>query len=128
MKAQKVFQALSGYVQQLSGLVCPITGHKGPEAEYYCNHSFFNLSAKWGWVVKATPRRFIPRKDPVPIVQEAGWAAAPVWTDAENLAPTGIRSPDRPVRSESLYRLICPAHLLGPTQSPVQWVPGLSRG
>ena len=24
---------------------------------------------------------------------------------AENLAPTGIRSPDRPARSESLYRL-----------------------
>ena len=24
----------------------------------------------------------------------------------ENLAPTGIRSPDRPARSESLYRLI----------------------
>jgi hypothetical protein len=29
----------------------------------------------------------------------------PVWTGAENLAPTGIRSPDRPARSESLYRL-----------------------
>jgi hypothetical protein len=25
---------------------------------------------------------------------EAGWAAGPVWTDAENLAPTDIRSPD----------------------------------
>jgi hypothetical protein len=29
----------------------------------------------------------------------------PVWTGAENLAPTGIRSPDRPARSKSLYRL-----------------------
>ena len=27
---------------------------------------------------------------------------------AENLAPTGIRSPDRPARSESLYRLSYP--------------------
>jgi hypothetical protein len=44
-------------------------------------------------------------KDPVPIVQEAGWAPEPVWTGAENLAPTGIRSPDRPARSQSLYRL-----------------------
>ena len=26
-------------------------------------------------------------KDPVPIVQEAGWAPRSVWTDAENLAP-----------------------------------------
>jgi hypothetical protein len=43
---------------------------------------------------------FTPGKDPVPIVQEAGWAAGPVGTGAENLAPTGIRSPDRPARSE----------------------------
>jgi len=32
----------------------------------------------------------------------------PVWTGAENLVPTGIRSPDRPARSESLYRLSYP--------------------
>jgi len=30
---------------------------------------------------------FTPGKDPVPIVQEAGWAPGPVWTGAENLAP-----------------------------------------
>ena len=29
----------------------------------------------------------------------------PVWTGAENLAPIRIRSPDRSIRSESLYRL-----------------------
>jgi hypothetical protein len=33
------------------------------------------------------PSLFTPGKDPVPIVQEAGWAAGPVWTGAENLAP-----------------------------------------
>jgi len=38
-------------------------------------------------------------------VQEAGWAPGPVWTGAENLASTGIRSPDRPARNQSLYRL-----------------------
>jgi hypothetical protein len=54
-----------------------------------------------GWVVNATPRP----NDPVPIVQEAGWAPGPVWTGAKNVAPTGIRSPDHPARSESLYRL-----------------------
>jgi hypothetical protein len=59
-----------------------------------------------GWMVNATPRPLYPReRDPVPIVQEAGWAPGRVWTDAVNLAPTGIRSPDRPARSESLYRL-----------------------
>ena len=41
-------------------------------------------------------RSLLPGKDPVPIVQEAGWDPGPVWTGAENLAPpTGIRSPDR---------------------------------
>ena len=49
-----------------------------------------------------------PGEDPVPIVQEAGWAPWPVWTGAENFAPTGIRSPDRPARSQSLYRLHYP--------------------
>jgi hypothetical protein len=34
----------------------------------------------------------------------------PVWTGAENLAPIGIRSPDRPARSQSLYRLSYWAH------------------
>src|SRR5215510_10243366 len=42
-----------------------------------------------GW---SAPRsgRFTPGKDPVPIVQEAGWAPGPVWTCAKNRAPTGI--------------------------------------
>ena len=53
---------------------------------------------------------FAPGKEPVPIVQEAGWAPGPVWTGAENLAHTGIRSPDRPDRKQSLYRLTYPAH------------------
>jgi hypothetical protein len=56
------------------------------------------------------------RHDPAPLppertgthLQEAGWAPGPVWAGAENLASTGIRSPDRPARSESLYRLSYP--------------------
>jgi hypothetical protein len=38
-------------------------------------------------------------------------APGPVWTGADNLAPTGIRSPDLPARSESLYRLGYPGHI-----------------
>jgi hypothetical protein len=38
----------------------------------------------------ARPDRFTPGKDPVPIVQEAGWAPGLIWTCAKNLAPTGI--------------------------------------
>jgi hypothetical protein len=37
------------------------------------------------WVVSVTPvPLFTPRKDPVTIVQEAGWAPRPVWKSAEN--------------------------------------------
>jgi hypothetical protein len=39
-----------------------------------------------GWA----PAAFTPRKDPVPIVQEAGWAPEPVWIGAENLVPPGF--------------------------------------
>ena len=52
----------------------------------------------------------------VPIVQEAGWAPGLAWTGAENLAPTGIRYPDRPARSESLYRLSYPGPRIYPKQ------------
>ena len=53
-----------------------------------------------GWVVSTTPRPlYPPGKDPVPIVQEVGWAPGSVWTGAEKLVATGIRSPYPPARS-----------------------------
>jgi len=57
-----------------------------------------------------SPGLFIPWKDPVPIVQEVAWASGPVWAGAENLAPTGFGFPDRPARSDLLYRLPCAIH------------------
>ena len=54
------------------------------------------------------PAAFTPGKDPVPIVQEAGWAPGAVWISAGNLAPTRIRSPDLLARGESLYWLRYP--------------------
>jgi hypothetical protein len=41
-----------------------------------------------------------------------GWVPGPVWLRVENLVPTGIVSPDRPSRSQSLYRLSYPGPLL----------------
>ena len=79
----------------------------GAVVQLYC---LCNLGARWGEWSATRPGLFTTRKDPVFIAQEAGWAPRPVWTGAENLAPTGIRSPDRPVRSQSLYRLSYPAH------------------
>ena len=73
---------------------------------------FHDHGTRRGWEVSVIRRPLYPEKDPVPIVQEAGWAPGPVWTGAENLAPTGIRFPDRPALSQSLYRLRYPAHSL----------------
>ena len=48
-------------------------------------------STRRGSGVSVTPwPLFTPGKDPVPIVQEAGWAPGPVWTGAANLAPPGF--------------------------------------
>jgi len=44
-------------------------------------------------------------KEAVPILKETGRAPRPVWPDAQKLAPTGIRFPDRPCCIESLYGL-----------------------
>jgi hypothetical protein len=44
-----------------------------------------------GWGVSVTHRPHSTHgKDPVPIVQEAGWTPGPVWTGAENLALPGL--------------------------------------
>jgi hypothetical protein len=69
------------YVPFKKGKVLPRTGHEGPEGEYRYSSTLSLTSAldRGGW---STPRpgRFTPGNDPVPIVQEAGWAPGPVWT------------------------------------------------
>jgi hypothetical protein len=64
------------------------------------------------WVVNITPRPLYPRE----IAGThfiGGWVSPQaVWADAKNLAPTGIRSPDRPGHRESLYRLRNPDPIL----------------
>ena len=37
------------------------------------------------------PDHLTSGKDPVPILQEAGWVPGSGWTVAEDVAPTGIR-------------------------------------
>jgi hypothetical protein len=66
-----------------------------------------------GWWSTPRPDRFTPGKDSVHIVYKDGCASGVVWTGAENLAPTGIRSPDSPTRSEPLYRLTYPGLTYG---------------
>jgi hypothetical protein len=53
-------------------------------------------------VVSSTPRpHFTPREDPVPILQEAGWATGPVWTGGKS-RPHQDSIPDRPARRPTL--------------------------
>ena len=56
-------------------------------------------------MVKTTPRPLNPQeRDPIPKYRRLAEPPGPVWTRAENVAPTGIRSLDRSARSDSLYR------------------------
>jgi len=69
------------------------------------------LAIDSGWWLKPRPGCFTSGNDTVPTLQEDGWALEPVWTGRENLATTGFRTPDRPARSRSLYRLSYPGPL-----------------
>ena len=70
---------------------------------------FHDRGTRRGWVVSSTPRpHFTTAKDPVPILQEAGWAPWPVWAGGKS-RPHRDSIPDRPAPSQSLYRLSYPA-------------------
>jgi len=71
---------------------------------------FHDRGTRRGWVVSSTPRsHFTPGKDPAPILQEAGWAPGSVWTGGKS-RPHRDSIPNRPARSQSLYRLSYPVH------------------
>jgi len=55
--------------------------------------SFFNLGTREGRVVDATPAAIPPpprERDPVAMVQEAGWSPGPISKGAEDLALLGF--------------------------------------
>ena len=83
----------------------PRSGHKGAERESR-NSSTLSLTWALGGVGNATPQPHYPREwNPVSILYEGGWVPGPLWTSAENLAPTGMRSPERLTHSEAVCRL-----------------------
>jgi hypothetical protein len=52
-------------------------------------YSFFNLGAKRGWVVNATPSPLYSReRDELPITQESGWAQGPVCISIAYVDPS----------------------------------------
>ena len=75
------------------GKVHPSTGHDGPKGEKYSSTLSLTSALDGGGWSTPRPGRFTPEKDPVPIAYKAVWTPGPVWTGAENLATTGIRSP-----------------------------------
>jgi hypothetical protein len=80
------------------GKVHPITGHEGSEGKNMYSSTLPSTSVIDG----VGGKHHAPAALPPGNVQEVGWTPGPVWMGAVNLASTGIRSPDRPARSESL--------------------------
>jgi hypothetical protein len=69
----------------------PRTGRECPEwEERHCGTLSLTSALDGGGWSTPSPARFTPGRDPVPLVQEVGWAPGPVWTDADNLAITGV--------------------------------------
>ena len=63
-----------------------------------------------GWVVSATPRPLYPWGKRSGTHCIGGWVGPRAGLDGlEYLASTGIRPPDRPVRSKSLHQLSYPS-------------------
>jgi hypothetical protein len=108
-------RALSDFTSNLKigkGKVHPRTGHEGLEEEWRYSSTLSLTSALDGVGGQHhAPAALPPGMTRYPLYRR-GWAPGTVWTGAENLAPTGIRSPDRPARSESLYLLWYPGPYL----------------
>ena len=63
------------------------------------------------WGQPHAPAYCTSGKDPVPILQEAGWAPGPVWTGGKS-RPHRDSNPDRPVRIH--VSVLTVFNLLGP--------------
>jgi hypothetical protein len=71
---------------------------------------FLDHGTRKRWGVSVTPRPiFIPGNDPVPIVQEAGWAPGLVWTGAKNPSASPLPNCFKPVHR--FCTEICPEGL-----------------
>ena len=88
------------------GKVHPRTGHEGPEGEWRYSYTLSLTSALDGvGGQRHAPAALPPVKTRYPLYRRLGGPQGRSEQLRKILPPTGIRSRDRPARSESLYRL-----------------------
>jgi hypothetical protein len=76
----------------------PATRHEGACGKSYSSYSYSTSALDGGEWSASRPGRALPpgKGPPIPIVQEAGWAPEPVWTqrlEEKSSAPAGDRTP-----------------------------------
>jgi hypothetical protein len=88
----------------------PITGHEGPKGEqrYRSTLSLTSALDEGCWSTPRPGRSLPPGKTRYPLYRKLGGPQGRSGQVRKALPPTGIRSPDRPARSESLHRLSYP--------------------
>ena len=97
------------------GKVQPITGHEGPEVEWRNSSTLSLTSALYGvGGQRHSPAALPPEKTLYPLYRRLDGPQGRSGRMRKISPPTGIRSPDRPARSESLYRLSYPG--------PYNWI------
>jgi len=87
-------------------------GHEGPEGFRCIAPLTLTSDLDVGGWSTLRPGHFTPGKDKLLIVYEAGWATGSGLTGAQKLPAAGIRSSNRPARSETLHRLSYPGSIV----------------
>ena len=118
---------------KVKGTVHPRTGHEGPEGELRYSPILSLTSAlDGGGLSKPRPGRFTPGKETrYPLYRRLCGTQSRCGRVRKISPPTGIRSPDRPARSESPYRLSYPGPLVAecsPEQNDSKILPSRNSG
>jgi hypothetical protein len=109
-RASFTFRTSKCCTEKGKGKFLYITCHEAPQSEYRCSstHSLTSALDGGGWLAPR-PARFTPGNDnQYPLYRGLCGPQGRSGRECKNLAPVGIRPPDRPVFSESLYRLSYP--------------------
>ena len=91
--------------------VHPTTRHEGPRNEYRSTLPLTSVLDGSEWSMSRSKHSTPGNETWYPLYRRLV-GPRPVWTGAENLAPSVIRSPDHSARSKSLYCLHYPSPLI----------------